>query len=242
MIVAALYVQSGGAYYGLPDVDPWSEAEDARTYHGPWPVVAHPPCARWCRLAKWAHDTRGAPAPGDDGGCFAAALAAVRRWGGVLEHPAHSAAWAAHGLNRPPAYGWVVADFEGGLTCQVDQSNYGHRAPKATWLYAHGFEPPSLVWAPSDARYRTRRRGRGAHGEFGGASVELLSRRERNATPQKFRDLLVGMARSVPVPLWVPCPCCDEFLCTEHRTHVFDCDCPAIENMATDPYTRERPR
>lgn len=25
-MIAALYVQTGGAYYGLPDVDPWDEA------------------------------------------------------------------------------------------------------------------------------------------------------------------------------------------------------------------------
>lgn len=28
--VAALFVHAGGAYYGLPDVDPWDEKRDAR--------------------------------------------------------------------------------------------------------------------------------------------------------------------------------------------------------------------
>lgn len=50
-MIAALYVERDGVYYGLPGVDPWDEERDARTYAGPWPVVAHPPCARWCRLA-----------------------------------------------------------------------------------------------------------------------------------------------------------------------------------------------
>ena len=49
--VAALYVAKGGCYYGLPDVDPWDAERDARLYAGPHPVVAHPPCSRWCRLA-----------------------------------------------------------------------------------------------------------------------------------------------------------------------------------------------
>jgi len=50
MKVAALYVETGGVYYGLPDVDPWDEERDARLYAGPWPVVAHPPCSRLPRL------------------------------------------------------------------------------------------------------------------------------------------------------------------------------------------------
>lgn len=51
-VIAALFVQDGGAYFGMSEVDPWPEARDARRYAGPWPVVAHPPCQRWGKL--WA--------------------------------------------------------------------------------------------------------------------------------------------------------------------------------------------
>src|ERR1700733_1933369 len=105
-MIAALYVETNGCYFGLPDVDPWDEARDARRYAGPWSVVAHPPCSRWCRLApiveaRWGHKR------GEGGGTFAAALAAVRRFGGVLEHPAWSMAWTAYGLPRPASFGWT---------------------------------------------------------------------------------------------------------------------------------------
>jgi hypothetical protein len=38
-------------------------------------------------------------------------------------------------------------------------------------------------------------------------------------------------------PAWIPCPCCEDFLCTIHGSHVHDCDCPAIEEWEVDPYT-----
>ena len=36
MTIAALYVETDGCYFGLPGVDPWDEARDARLYAGPW--------------------------------------------------------------------------------------------------------------------------------------------------------------------------------------------------------------
>src|ERR1017187_151937 len=102
MGIAALFVETEGYYFGLPDVEPWDEGSDARLYDGPHPVVAHPPCQRWGRF--WHGSTRKPHryALGADDGCFVSALASVRRWGGVLEHCADSHAWKAFGLNRPP--------------------------------------------------------------------------------------------------------------------------------------------
>src|SRR5574343_1244246 len=143
--VAALYVEPKGCYVGAPGVDPWDEARDARTYAGPHPVVAHPPCQRWGRF--WHGSTRKPHqfALGDDGGCFAAALAAVRLWGGVLEHPADSRAWAHFGLAPPKRHaGWMPAGDGVGSTCYVEQGHYGHMGRKPTWLYAAHVDLPEL--------------------------------------------------------------------------------------------------
>jgi hypothetical protein len=198
MPVAALYVEHGGVYYDIPDVEPWGLPErDAREYAGPWPVVAHPPCSRWCRLAglveaRWGHRR------GDDGGCFAAALAAVRTWGGVLEHPAYSAAWGAHDLNRPPSWGgWVAADFVGGWTCYVEQGRYGHPAKKATWLYAHSVDLPSLAWGLiPDTESRALVSWCGNHTAAHEARPRV-GKRAASRSPLAFRDALLDMARSV---------------------------------------------
>jgi hypothetical protein len=146
MTVAALFVQRRGVYAGVPDVELWDAKRDARTYAGPWPVVAHPPCSRFCRLAglvekRWGYKR------GDDGGGFAAALEAVRKFGGVLEHPAYSDAWTIYGLPIPNVGGGWQRGIEGGWTAHVEQFRYGHAARKATWLYAYGVKHlPSLRW------------------------------------------------------------------------------------------------
>lgn len=44
-------------------------------------------------------------------------------------------------------------------------------------------------------------------------------------------------SRTAPKPAWIPCPCCDEFQCTIHQEHAFECPCPPIEEWTVDPYT-----
>lgn len=200
MTVAALFVETDGCYFNLPEVDPWDEQRDARTYAGPWPVVAHPPCERWGRYAEGGPASRVRKIKGDDNGCFAAALSAVRRWGGVLEHPEGSGAWAAHGLIDPPRHGgWVVADWQGGWTCCTEQGHYGHPAQKPTWLYAVGVELPSIAWGRSNPEIPEWRSDRWKARAAKDGICVLLSSKQRRATPLPFRDLLLSIARTAQI-------------------------------------------
>ena len=198
MTIAALFVAADGCYSGLPGVDPWPEARDARTYAGPHPVVAHPPCQRWGRF--W-HGSPRKPhqfEKGDDDGCFAAALASVRAWGGVLEHPACSHAWLAHGLPWPARSGWQ-RDMAGGWCCYVEQGFYGHDGRKPTWLYAAHVDLPALRWGTGPQKLDpemverlgyVKARRYGWSGLVGGKRKGEI----RNATPPEFRDLLLSIA------------------------------------------------
>lgn len=199
MTVATLFVDSAGVYPTLVGVERcWDVERDARTYAGDYPVVAHPPCHLWTNMAAVAWKRYGRQRPawypgGDDGGCFTAALRAVRAYGGVLEHPAGSHAWRAHKLcpiEASDGAGWI---FWHGMprmlqhyVCEVWQSAYGHPARKRTWLLYCGKRPPfELRWG--------RKAGTHQVGWFD-RNKPTLSKRAASATPVAFARELIKLA------------------------------------------------
>lgn len=190
--VAALFVETGGVYFNVPGVDPWDEQRDARLYDGPYPVVAHPPCGRWGRMANVNLKRWGTPIGSDDG-CFRAALTAVETYGGVLEHPAYSQAWNWYDLPKPKSRGgWTARFGDIGYSIEVAQSAYGHAAQKRTWLYAVDCELPELTSEEPRGSVVI-----GAGINSGECQGRRMDDRLTEATPLEFRDLLLGMARSV---------------------------------------------
>lgn len=205
--VAALFVETGGCYFGVDGVDPWDRHRDARKYFGPHPVVSHTPCQRFGRMyfGQPLAISKGGPRErlGDDGGCFAHSLRVVHDNGGVIEHPRGSKAWDLFDLPKPPSEGgWVPGKLHNTWSCCVEQGRYGHYARKATWLYVCGLsveQLPDLDWGISKwepdpvtvARMGYRKAKRlGDVGARGGGRDSRI----RNATPPKFRDLLLGLA------------------------------------------------
>ncbi len=130
MTVAVLFARADSVYKTLPDVEVYDMDRDARTYDGPWPVVAHPPCRTWGTLSHLFEH------PAGERDLAPWAVAQVRRFGGVLEHPSKSRLWPELGL---PAIG--KQDSYGGWTLAIHQSDFGHRAQKKTRLYIVGCPP-----------------------------------------------------------------------------------------------------
>lgn len=58
--VAALYVQTGGSYFRLPDVDPWDEGRDARAYAGHTLLLRTRPVSAGARCGRASPETSSA--------------------------------------------------------------------------------------------------------------------------------------------------------------------------------------
>ena len=203
-MIAALFVESDGPY-NSPGVELWDRHADARKYRGPHKIIAHPPCERWGRYwggGPMLHGTSSQKLLGDDSGCFAHALWAVRTFGGVIEHPEASHAFAFFGLPRPDRKGgWTESDKFGGRSCCVAQGHYGHRAQKLTWLYGVRIDFQELKWGPCPGRVRL---DSGFHSKDERINKYELRKRtaktENILTPPEFKKLLVQLVSSKPTP------------------------------------------
>ena len=182
--VAALYVRRDSVYKSIEGVDAWDEERDARKWPGGAPVVAHPPCRLWAKLRQFAK----ARDPEAEKALAIEAVERVRRYGGVLEHPAESLLWAACGLPLPGR----SPDSFGGWKAQIRQCDYGHKAEKLTWLYIVGVHPDDLppIPEPRDP-ISVIKPQRGVPRD----SRKIVTKREREATPDPFAFWLVETAR-----------------------------------------------
>lgn len=192
--VVALYVDPEGPYPALVE-DWYDKARDATTYPGDLPVVAHPPCGPWGRLHHLCKHQDATLAP--------VAVEQVQRFGGVLEHPAHSRLWKECGLPLPGQPSLFVPGF----TLAVEQWRWGHYAIKPTWLYVVGLrgelpelppEPsrphsPPCQWRISSVTGKLYRRG-------GGMINSGRSKHLRHLTPPALASWLVDLASRCHAP------------------------------------------
>lgn len=174
--VAVLFARSDSHYRAFPHADVYDIERDARTWQGGAPVVAHPPCRGWGRLRTFAKPRA------DELELARFAVAQVRRFGGVLEHPEASALWADQNLPRP---GEGFDEF-GGWTLPIVQQWWGHRARKATWLYVVGCAPRNVPLMPLVL----------GRPEFviGSRNAREVSKAEREHTPPQLAAWLLDLA------------------------------------------------
>ena len=207
--VHALYVDPRGPYPKLLDESHcWDAERDAFNYEGPGPIVAHPPCGPW---GNSRHLYKGA-AWDLERACAPLAVEQVRRFGGVLEHPAGSRLWGGPScLNRKGALPGAVVDLPflgdapdayGGRTYQVEQVEWGHVARKRTWLYVVGVPHAKvkrlIERRPFPGREPTHwvsgRRGSPRAYDNVPPGIKVCSAEQRRRTPDAFAAFLVLLA------------------------------------------------
>jgi len=184
--VAALYVDmKRGPYAKMEGVAPVGLPYDARGYDGPYPIVAHPSCAPWGRLAAM-HGHKETSVRDGDKSCGPIAVQQVRAFGGVLEHPQGSSLWKF--MEMPPPGNGV--DKWGGYTISVNQCDWGHKCRKPTWVYIVGVHPSDLPPMPHPG---TPTHSMGVKREK--RVYPELPKSQRHLTPPDFADWLVEVAR-----------------------------------------------
>ncbi len=154
MSVQAVYVDpERGPYVELLGAENcWGVERDAKTYGGPYPVVAHPPCKPWGKLSwSWeAKNQRDGLDRSEEKACGPRAVEQVRAFGGVLEHPDGSRLWAECSLPDPrPLMDLRLMLFRPSeFTIIIDQCDFGFPARKRTRFFFAGIDPADIPALP----------------------------------------------------------------------------------------------
>jgi hypothetical protein len=112
--------------------------------------------------------------------------------GGVIEHPYGSTLWNEKSLSLPlPG----ILDEFGGFTLCVNQSWWGHKAQKKTFLYIVGcpydkLPPIPICFNAVEYVVRPAKNGRGA---------KIISKKEREATPINLAKWLIEVAMNCKI-------------------------------------------
>jgi len=189
--VSVLFGRRDSVYKTL-GADVWDIDRNAKNWPGGRQIVAHPPCRAWGNLRANSKHTE------DEKKLAPWAVAQVRCWGGVLEHPARSSLWKTANLPRPGQ----GLDIYGGFTLDVDQHWWGHRAQKRTWLYLCGIsrsDVPSMPLVITKAPCVITN----IHGLRAGQPGyrKEVTKKEREATPPRFAEWLLSVAALCRPPL-----------------------------------------
>lgn len=166
--ITVLYAREDSIYKEY-NLDVYDKTRDARTYSGNNPVIAHPPCRLWGKLH---HLSKADPL---EKLLALSAINIVRKNGGVLEHPAYSKLWKVANIN------YKGIDQFNGFTLPINQGDFGHLAPKATWLYICGIKPQELPPHPLSLSVAEGR-------------VDRMSLKNREATPRQLAEYLIQIA------------------------------------------------
>lgn len=176
--VVVLFVRADSLYKAMPGVECYDAQRNALTWGGGCSVVAHPPCRSWGVLSHMANPRVGEK----DLGPWA--IEQVRKWGGVLEHPAGSRLFRHCGCAVPDG----LPDEWNGISILIDQFDFGHVAHKDTILYIVG-----CAKLPPLPPTRMEGTDRSICGNVPG--THRCTQKQREETPVKLAEWMIEVAR-----------------------------------------------
>lgn len=134
MKIPVLFTQKNSNYDLDHKFDIYDINRNALTCISRSAAIYHPPCRSWGRLRGLANRI-----PVEHWYAVWSVIR-CRRFGGVIEHPAGSTLWK---LMKLPLPGSKPDNF-GGWSMSINQSWFGFKAAKNTWLYIVGISPSEL--------------------------------------------------------------------------------------------------
>ncbi len=190
--VAVLFARADSIYKTLPGCDVWDIERDARKWPGGAPVVGHPPCRAWGSY-RFLPNLQVRP---DEKALAMDCVDLIRKWGGVLEHPAGSQLWKEKPLPAPGE-----RDAWGGFTISHPQFHWGHKALKPTKFYICGIDRKNVPPLPFKMGEPTHTQSTMTKEKLKrpGAKPELL-KKDREKTPPALAEWLVELARRTRKP------------------------------------------
>jgi hypothetical protein len=176
--ISVLYVRQDSLYKSY-NVDCWDLERNAFNYAGSNVIIAHPPCRAFSKLKAFSKH------PPVEKEYAYRCVDLIRLNGGILEHPRHSSLWHEKGLPKPG-----LKDSFGGFTVCINQSWFGHKAEKNTFLYICGIDINQLPLFPLsfDAITHVVSSSKKRPGK------KELSKADRERTPVKLIEWLIDTA------------------------------------------------
>lgn len=166
-MIPVLFTHENSNYNKIKIFDCYDINRDALSFNDRIPLIAHPPCRLFSRLRKFS------TAPLSEKKLAFFALAKVRQFGGILEHPRSSTLWKNGNFNLNGS-----VDSYGGFLRSVDLSWFGFPARKKTMLYFCGITPGQLPSFPMSFNAITH-----VISSSGNSGKKELSKNMRSSTP-----------------------------------------------------------
>ena len=183
-MIDILFTRTDSNYNKFDHIRCWDIKANALNCKSSTAAIYHPPCRAWGQLKHFANPRRG------ERKLAVWSLIRCNKYGGVLEHPVNSELFKhyKHLMQR-------------GITVDIEQVWFGHKARKPTRLYIHGLrieQLPVYEKIATEPTHRVARIGKiNKEGIIEHSKLIELNPKEREETPPAFAAWLIQICKII---------------------------------------------